>query len=384
MFKKLVNDIRKLDMTRTHTVRVSGNLSYKGLILDESISVDSNVTRDELKYNDAQMFETGLHSLSSYGFFSLIVNLQSDDEDELYDELVFHNHDTCRQFMKTYTLDKDTDSFLSRNNLKQEDLWFVLEVSKNSINVNTDLDDNTIKILSYCKPAYDTYCELLSLIDKQPDFDRTPVKPVKTDVSLLKETINTIEQKNTFDRFLKGVIELVSTETYLYTDKSKAQLVFEHVGYDFQWNSYPYDELKSLKGIPTIHSYEDLSWKVARCNTNRNDLTGLGIRNLVESNSTYVSDLLYEYTNDAILDKHNVFSDRSNVFKVSLTEGPIVTIQKEWDGMYGLSSNGKVIMTLKHDRDLEIDKNKFKKGLNRLITDVNLSKQNSVTSTVSR
>lgn len=425
---RMLNEIKELKsliknncVDKSFKAQLTYTFTNEGILTENNINFDIPMKYEDFRHVDYLLMQDIHHEFKKATKipnleFTLHFMPSEDDDlyDQGYDENMGYDYDYDYDYYNEPKIVVIHENYDSYDSYKYVDYYKLLPAEQELINrefkPNYDIDyifitiqndqismeipshnkitnDAFMKLLSHVKSVNNLMLDLNDLVD---DNTFKIPKLIKTEPT--HEVVNNFLQsykkempklKKYFNKFLKNSI-LESQETYLWIDSDRRNkiseaIVIEHIGYEFNWNSYPLKNNLKKDNLPKVHSYQDKSWVQANLlHENKTDLNGYATRDISGNvNGSILIDYIWLQIKNA-LDK-NIFLEDYTSLKLSITKGKIDHLQTGLtkNQIYGFNKNNEVIFCLNADADYSNnlcqvinDLELFKKQLNKIICEL--------------
>ena len=407
---RILNEIKELrSLIKNHCVDKSFKARLIYTFTNEGILTENNVSFDmPMKYEDFRHVDYLVMQYIHHTFKKLtkIPNLEftlhftpSDDEiqyDNNYDydydyyqepkQIVIHENYDNYNYVDYYKLSSTEQEFFDREFKSNVDIGYLIititiqndKIFMKISKYGSGIDKPLIKLISHIDSINNLMFDLDDLVDYNT-FNIPKLIKVESNKDVVNNFLQSYKKempklKKYFNNFLKNSI-LESQETYLWIDRDRRNkigeaIVIEHIGYEFNWNSYPLKKNLKTDNLPKVHSYQDKSWVEANvlCEMKK-DLNGYATRDISGNvNNSILTDYVWSRIKNT-LDK-NIFAEDYTVLKLSLTKGKIDYLKAGniKNQIYGFNKNNEVIFCLKAEND-------YSSNLCQIINDLELFKE---------
>lgn len=405
---RILNEIKELkSLIKNHyadnsfKARLIYTFTNEGILTENNVNFNMPMKYEDFRHVDYLVMQDIHHTFKKV---TKIPNLEftlhftpSDDEiqyDNNYDydydyyqepkQIVIHENYDNYNYVDYYKLSSTEQEFFDREFKSNVDIGYLIitiqddkifmEISKYGLGI----DKLLIKLISHIDSINNLMFDLDDLVDHNT-FNIPKLIKVESNKDVVNNFLQSYKKempklKKYFNNFLKNSI-LESQETYLWIDRDRRNkigeaIVIEHIGYEFNWNSYPLKKNLKTDNLPKVHSYQDKSWVEANVLYEmKKDLNGYATRDISGNvNNSILTDYVWPRIKNT-LDK-NIFAEDYTVLKLSLTKGKIDYLKAGniKNQIYGFNKNNEVIFCLKAEND-------YSSNLCQIINDLELFKE---------
>lgn len=342
----------------------------------------SDISMDNLLYNDYYQYENLVLHLDKKASFSLVFSPEEDFDGYLNSPMleIYDQEDFVKDITDIIELSEKSQEKLKFLDDKYLSVYYEIEIIWENCNPKFSILSTSgnfkkfLSIIQYSEEYSSLYNNFLKLFNNhnQEIISKFSLEEIIDDSSrdYLKEIKDQANKYNNIcTSFLSKTIGryLEDKAFYLTSDNRKPiseAFLIEHQGYDFHWNSYPIKIKNPLTNY--VHYFYDKSWKQLPENK---ELSGESVRYLAESDGNNLLKGIYSSLKDSL--SENIFNYSYMEMKLYLTKGDIEDIIIEYNSIYGLTQKGEVVFFFKSDKKFKeeviLNKELFINNLNNLI-----------------
>lgn len=416
---RILNEIKELrSLIKNHCVdksfkaRLTYTFTNEGILTENNVSFDMPMKYEDFRHVDYLVMQYIHHTFKKV---TKIPNLEftlhfkpSDDEiqydynyDYHYDYdyyqkpkqiVIYENYDNYN-YVDYYKLSSTEQEFFDRELKSNVDIgYLIITIQDDKIFMEIPeqkliIDELFIKLISHIDSINNLMFDLDDLVDHNT-FNIPKLIKVESNKDVVNNFLQSYKKempklKKYFNNFLKDSI-LESQETYLWIDRDRRNkigeaIVIEHIGYEFNWNSYPLKKNLKTDNLPKVHSYQDKSCVEANVLYEmKTDFNGYATRDISGNvNNSILTDYVWSRIKNT-LDK-NIFAENYTVLKLSLTKSKIERLKAGHikNQIYGFNKNNEIIFCLKTENDYSSnicqiinDSELFREQLNAIISEL--------------
>ena len=401
---RMLNEIKELKSlinaycaVKSFNAKLTYTFTNKGILTASNVSFEMPMEYENFRHVDYLVMQDIHHKFkkaTKIPNLEFTLHFMPSEDDNLYDVdydydygyydepkiVVIHESYEGYEYVDYYKLLPTEQEFINREfkpNLNIEHLFITIQNDQISMEIpdhNKITNDVFMKLLSHVESINKLMLDLNDLVDNNTFKIPRLIKAEPTQ-DVVNNFIKSYKKempklKNYFNKFLKNSI-LESQETYLWIDRDRRNriseaIVIEHIGYEFNWNSYPIKNNPKKDNLPKVHSYQDKSWVQANVlHENKTDLNGYATRDISGNvNGSILTNYVWSQLKNTL--DENIFLEGYTSLKLSLTKGKIEHLQQAGhtkNQIYGFNKNNEIIFCLNAE-------NEYSNNLNHIIKDL--------------
>ena len=391
--KSLINNYR---FDKSFKAQLTYTFTNKGILAASNVRFEMPIEYENFRHVDYLVMQNIHHKFkkaTKIPNLEFTLHFMSFDDDNLYDVdydydydyydepkiVVIHENYEGYDYIDYYKLLPAEQEFINLEFKPNRDIEYLFitiqndQISMEIPNSNNITNDAFTKLLSHVESINKLMLDLNDLVDnntfKIPNLIKAePTQDVVN--NFLKSYKKEMPKlKNYFNKFLENSI-FESQETYLWIDRDRRNkiseaIVIEHIGYEFNWNSYPLKNNPKKNNLPKVHSYQDKSWVPANVlHENKTELNGYATRDISGNvNGSILTDYVWLQLKNTL--NKNIFLEGYTSLKLSITKGKIEHLQVSHtkNQIYGFNKNNEIVFCLNAE-------NEYSDNLSHIIKDL--------------